>query len=89
MQISNNYIAVEKVEDEVKEGEYQAVQVQDSSTYKGKVVYIPEAPVYIGNKMVMLGSVVLFAKGSPDTHDIEHEGKKLKCVKTTDILFLL
>jgi co-chaperonin GroES (HSP10) len=85
MQISNNYIAVERIEEEEKEG-FQAVKVQDSSTYTGKVIHIPEAPVFLGNTPVVPGDTILFAKYSPDTHDIEHEGKKMKFVSVRDIL---
>lgn len=89
MQISNNYIVVEKVEEEVKEG-FQTVSVQDSSVYKGKVITLPEAPVCMGNKFVTIGDIVLFAKYSPDTHEIDLEnGKKVKFVKTSDVLAVL
>lgn len=88
MQISNNYIALEKVEEEVKEG-FQAVSVQDNTTYKGRVFLVGEAPIFMGNKQVAIGDIVLFAKYSPDTHDIEEDGKKLKFVKVTDILAVL
>jgi co-chaperonin GroES (HSP10) len=85
MQVSNSYIVVEKVEQEKKEG-FQTVDATDESTFKGRVTYIPEAPVYMGNSPIQIGDVILFAKYSPDTHDVELEGKKLKFVSTRDIL---
>lgn len=88
MQISNLFIAVEKLEEPKQEG-FQTVEVQDSSTFKGKVKFIPEAPVYIGNRQVAIGDIVLFAKYSPNTHDIEHEGLKLKFVSSQDVLAVL
>lgn len=85
MQVSNNYVAVEKVEDEQKEG-FQTVDVQDSSLFKGKITHIPEAPVFLGNQHLAVGDIILFSKYSPDTHEIEHEGKKYKFISTRDIL---
>jgi len=85
MQVSNNYVVVEKIEPEVKEG-FQTVDVIDESTFKGRVTHLPEAPVYLGNLPVQVGDAILFAKYSPDTHEIEVEGKKLKFVSTRDIL---
>lgn len=88
MQISNKYILVEKIEEEVKEG-FQAVQVQDSSIYKGKIIGLPEIPVFLTNTPVYLGQVVLFAKYSPDTHEIDLDGKKVKFVAISDLLAVL
>lgn len=88
MNISNNYIAVEKLEEPTKGG-FQTVEVQDSSIFKGKVKFVPEAPIFMGNKQVTIGDTILFAKYSPNTHDIEDEGLKLKFVKTEDVLAVL
>lgn len=88
MNISDDYIAVEQLEKEVQEG-FQTVEVQDNFTYKGKVFLIPDRPVFISNRRVLIGDVVVFAKYSPDTHEIEEGGKKFKLVKTTDILLVL
>lgn len=88
MQISNNYIVVEKLEEPLQEG-FQTAILQDSSTFKGKVKFIPEIPVFMGNQRISIGDIVLFAKYSPNTHDIEHEGLKLKFVKTEDLLCVL
>lgn len=88
MNISNNYILVEKLEEDVKEG-FKTVDVQDDYVYKGKVIQVPVAPVYMGNDPLTVGNTVLFAKYSPDTHEIDLDGKKVKFVSTNDILAVL
>lgn len=89
MNISNNRIVVEKIEEEKAEGGFEIVNVQDSFIYRAKVVVVPEAPIHMGNKQVGVGDTVLFAKHSPDTHELDHEGKKLKFVKVEDIMAVL
>lgn len=84
MNISSNYIVVVKLEEEKKEG-FQTVDIQDSSTFKGKVAIIPEVPVFVDNRRIGVGDTVLFAKYSPDTHDIQ----QMKFVKVTDLLAVL
>lgn len=88
MKVSNNYIAVEKFTEPTKEG-FTEVEVQDNFIYKGVVTHLPECPVYVGNEPIIVGSVVLFAKYSPDTHDIKDGGKEMKFVSTKDILAVL
>ena len=88
MQISNKYIVVEKLEEEAKDG-FKTVEVQDNFMYKGKVTHIPEVPVFMGNVQVAPGSVVLFTKYSPDIHETELEGKKVKFVAISDVLAVL
>lgn len=86
MQIHNNRVVIEKVEEEKKEG-FQEVKVQDSSTFKGRVVALPEQPVWIGNKQLEKGDVLIFAQNSPDTHLIpDWEGKEVKFILVADIL---
>lgn len=87
MQISNNYIAVERVyEPEDEESTFKTVEVTDESLFKGKIKYLPEAPVYMGNTPLGLGDIIVFAKYSPDTHEIELDGEVLKFINTRDIL---
>jgi len=87
MQVSNNYIAVERVFEPEKEiGDFKTVEVFDDFLFRGRVKYLPEAPVYLGNENLKSGDIILFAKYSPDTHDIEYEGEKLKFINTRDIL---
>lgn len=88
MEISNKYVVVEKLGEESKEG-FKAVEVQDSFVYKGRIIHVPEAPVYMGNERVGVGSTVMFAKYSPDTHEVDIDGKKLKFVAVNDILAVL
>lgn len=85
MTISNNRVVVEKIEEEAKEG-FKIVSINDSFVCRGKVVMIPEQPVFMGNRQVAPGDTVLFAKYSPDTHLIELGGKDVKFILTTDIL---
>lgn len=52
MEISVNYVALKKCEEEKKEG-FETVEVQDSFVYKGVIAQVPkEVPVYIGNRQV-------------------------------------
>lgn len=88
MNINANYVVVERVEEEKREG-FETVEVQDNFVCKGKVKYTPDTSVYIGNEVVTKGSIILFAKYSPDTHEQDIEGKKVKFVKTSDILAIL
>ena len=81
MQINKGYLVVTKVEDK-QEGSFETIQIQDSSTYKGKVKQSP-------NDDYKVGDIVLFAKYSPDTHDFDLEGERVKFVKLTDILAIL
>lgn len=82
---SNNYIVVEKVEEEKKEG-FVTAEVTDASLFTGRVTHLPEIPVYLGNNHLNIGDKIYFSKYSPDTHEIEHEGKKLKFIAIKDIL---
>lgn len=83
-QISSKYVVVEKYIEPIKEG-FQEVKVQDSSIYKGKIVELPNVPVFISNQRIELGDLVLFAKYSPDTHEIEDK----KFVRVEDLLKVL
>lgn len=84
-QITNRFIGVEKVEEEVKEGGFQEVKVQDNSFYKGRIKYLPAEPVYFGDRQAIIGDIVLFAPYSPSTHDIED----IKTVAIEDLRFIL
>lgn len=89
MSINNKYVKVEKFEEETRDEGFQAVQVQDNFVYKGKVIEIPESPVYVDNHKIEVGDVVLFAKYSPDTHEITEKGKTVKFVRAEDLLEVL
>lgn len=87
MKISNNYVMVEKIKDPVVEGEFKVVEVQDNFVYKGKIKMMPESqPIYLGDTLVTVGDIVWFAKYSPDTHEIEFDGQKVKLVAVKDLL---
>lgn len=88
MHISNKYIGVKKKEEEVKEG-FQEVKVEDSFVYSGVIEYLPEMPVFIQDRRLAKGDTVIFAKYSPDTQTIKHEGQELKFVRIEDLLAVL
>lgn len=80
---------VEKLVDPVVEGEFKVIEMQDSFVYKGKVKMVPSTqPVYLGDTQVFSGSVVWFAKYSPDTQEIDWEGEKVKLVAIKDLLLI-
>lgn len=78
-------ILVSKVEEEAKEG-FQTIQVQDSFVYKGKVEDVTLQATEAGIKV---GDIVIFKKYSPDTDDVELEGKKYKVVDVNDVRIIL
>ncbi len=81
MILNSKYALIEKIEEKKEEG-YQEVQVQDSFVYKGKVKELPACPAYVDNHPLEVGDIVLFAKYSPDTHEIDND----KFVLINDIL---
>lgn len=89
MEISATHVLVKKVDEPKKEGEFQAVEIQDSFVYKGRIHRLPGETVYVGNRPISVGDVIVFAKYSPDTVEVELEGEKLKFVKRSDILAVL
>lgn len=89
MKILGNRVLVSKVEEEAKEG-FATVEVQDSFVNKGTIEKI--GTFHSDNDdwlSLSPGDVVLFAKYSPDTQEIEHEGKKKKIIRVEDILAIL
>lgn len=94
MKILGNRILVSKVEEEKKDG-FQTVEVQDSFVYRGKVEQVggETGTVWTGTSLseplLQEGSVVLFAKYSPHTQEIEHEGKKMKIIRMEDVLAII
>jgi len=83
MKILGNRVLVSKIEEPPAEG-FETVKVTDSFVYMGKIEQVGEikqtSPLY------KQGDTIYFAKYSPDTQDIEHEGKKYKVVRVEDIL---
>ena len=82
--INANYVIVEKIKEEQEDG-FVAVEVQDSFVYKGKIKEIPQVPLYVDNHALSVGDVVMFAKYSPDTHEVDGD----KFIKAVDILKVL
>lgn len=94
LKILGNRVLVSRIEEEKKEG-FQTVEVQDSFVNKGKVEQMGESDMYqvttsyTSNTCVQVGDTILFSKYSPDTQEVEIEGKKMKLVKCEDILAIL
>lgn len=87
MKILGNRVLVSRVE-EIKIDGFQSVQVQDSFIYKGKIEVIGEPldkSLVRAELNISVGDVILFTKYSPDTHEVELNGKK-KVVMFDDIL---
>lgn len=92
MKLLGNRVLVSRIEEEKKDG-FQTVEVQDSFVYKGKIEQISGHEEVTGTSAYpgsfRVGDVVVFAKYSPDTHEIDHEGKKYKAVDVKDIIAVL
>lgn len=82
MKLNNKYITVKPLEKSEEKSGFSIVETQDNSTFTGEVVEVPSQPVWIGDHQVKQGDVVVFAKYSPDTHQI----KDVKFINTNDIL---
>lgn len=95
MKILGNRVLVSKIEETKVEGAYETVKVTDSFVYMGKVELRGDAVEErsespgVSKFIVDVGDTIYFAKYSPDTQDIEHEGKKYKVVRVEDILAVL
>ncbi len=97
MKILGNRLLVSKVEEEQVEG-FKTVEVQDSFVYKGKVeatgwdhlMHLDNiSGDFVEHDKDLVGKVVYFAKYSPDTQDIKHEGKDYKIINVDDVLAVL
>jgi co-chaperonin GroES (HSP10) len=88
MKILGNRVLVKKTPEEKTEG-FKAVAVQDDFVYKGVVVQIGLELENNTNFPAHVGDTILFTKYSPDTHEIEHDGEKMKVVAMDDILAVL
>jgi len=89
MELIGNRVLVSRIEEEKEEGKFQTVAVQDSFTYKGKVEQIGFGSDILHSGKLQVGNTILFTKNSPDTHEVEHEGQKMKVVNYEDILAVL
>ena len=85
MIVLGDRILVSRMEEEQKEG-FQTVEVQDSFLYKGKVEQIGQEST---NNHIQNGDVVLFAKYSPHTQSVTHEGQDMKIIRTEDVIAVL
>lgn len=88
MQILGNRVLVERAEEEKQEG-FQTVEVQDSFSYRGKVVQTGDSVGTYSTSPIKEGDIVLFAKYSPHTLDVTHEGKNMKVLRAEDIIAIV
>ena len=88
MKILGDRILVSKIEEPVKDG-FTEVIVQDEFVFKGKVEQIGNLAPAIVKPFINTGDIVMFRKYSPNTEDIEHEGKKMKIVCLEDVIAIL
>ena len=89
--ISAHYVVVKRYVEPVKEG-FQTVEPGDNFVYKGIIVNLPDEPCYVSNRQLMRGDIVLFAKYSPDTFEIDDStfySEKVKMVRRTDLLAVI
>lgn len=86
MKILGNRILVSKVDQDQTEG-FKTVEVQDNFVYKGGVEQLGDLQTMHLN--IKPGDIILFAKYSPDTQEIDHEGQKMKIINVDDVLAVL
>lgn len=104
MVLLGDRVLVEKIEKEPTDG-FQTVEVTDKFINTAKVVGIGSECIYLSvqpridtgtgvtftstHPTLSIGDTIIFAKYSPHTHDIEHEGKQYKSVRSADIIAIL
>ena len=89
VKILGNRILLSKVEVPETDG-FKAVEIQDDFVFKGKVEQIGiELDEVVKTLGLNLGDTVMFRKYSPDTEDVEIEGKKMKVVDLEDVIAII
>ncbi len=90
MKIIGNRVLVSQVIAPQSGTGFTTVEVQNDFIYKGKIEQVGSGLIeLINGTHVEVGNIILFARNSPDTQDIEIEGKKLKVVSYPDIIAIL
>ena len=76
-----------------QEGKIQVLEAQTSFIYKGKIEQVGDqswgTSTISTQSKFEIGQIVLFAKYSPDTQEIEHQDVKMKIIRTQDVLAIL
>lgn len=93
MKILGNRVLVSRVEEAEAEG-FTTVEVQDNFVYKGRVKQISHSasfnesvtPSGTVSPRINVSDIVIFAKYSPDTQDVEIDGEMMKIINVNDIL---
>lgn len=92
MKILGNRVLVSRIEEEKKEG-FTTVAVQDDFIYRGRIEEVSHVAAYVTHEQAVMdlkkGDIIIFAKYSPDTHEVDIDGKKYKSVAIPDILAVL
>lgn len=83
MKILGNRVLVKR-EPVVEAGGFEQVKAMDQFISRGVVYKVGVDAINIDE-----GSVIVFAKFSPDTHTIELEGEEYKAVAVSDIIAVL
>ena len=83
--INSKYVVVKKYITPKAEGDFTVAQVIGDEVWKGVIVELPDQPVFLGNRQLVIDDVVIFTPYSPDTYKIED----LKFVAISDLLKVL
>lgn len=89
MKILGTRLLVARIPEEKKKG-FETVEVTDNFVNKGRVVMVSHHSTSGTHREdIVEGDTVLFAKYSPDTHEVDYEGEKMKIISATDVLAVL
>lgn len=86
--INVDYVLVKRVDEQKEDEGFSVVEIQDSFVFKGEVVKIPDCPMFVDNRKIEIGDIIMFSKFSPSTQEIDYDGQKMKIIKNKDILIL-
>lgn len=89
MKLLGNRVLVKR-EPKAEVSGFEQVQAVDDFVGKGSIVMLGhEVDEFSVTPMFEVGQVIVFAKFSPDTRTIEHEGEEMKSVLVSDIIAIL
>lgn len=89
MRLLGNRVLVKR-EPKVESSGFEQVQAVDDFVGRGIVVMLgDEVDAVSAAPTFEVGQTVVFAKFSPDTRTIEHEGEEMKSVLVSDIIAIL
>ena len=87
MKILGNRVLVKKISEEKLEdnSKFKVVEPIDDFTFSGLVIECGDS-ISKQFKEQILNKKIMFSKYSPDTHDVEFEGEKVKIINVEDVL---